>query len=341
MCAKMHKTILILFIIGTLLLPVITQATSYHYELTNLLGYVNNRATSSYRLQTGHVFTKIKSITAHFAGSCYMSLRGSYLDYSAGINLTVYPNYPSSAGYQSIGSVAWGLYGPGTFDKTETLRNEVPFDNFMAIARNHDIYCSIYIQANSGAPASGYMTITSAWLDIEEEPVTVAVTGVTLNKSLMSLAKGESSAIVATISPTTATNKNVTWSSSNTSVAKVDATGMVTAVGGGSCDITATTVDGGFKASCAVNVGVSLSAKVKLGNYTGDVEGVPVKIDLRSEDGSRVLRTEDTTLDVDGKFHIHNVAPGRYRVGIKPSHWLRKVTEPLEVTSADLDFVIK
>jgi hypothetical protein len=61
--------------------------------------------------------------------------------------------------------------------------------------------------------------------------------------------------LTATVAPSGATNKNVTWSSSNTAIATVGSTGIVTAKRvTGSCVITVRTTDGGFTATCAVSV---------------------------------------------------------------------------------------
>ena len=83
---------------------------------------------------------------------------------------------------------------------------------------------------------------------------TVPVTAVTLNPTELSLYTGESKTLTATVQPDSATNKNVTWESSNTSVATVDATGEVTAIGAGTATITVTTVDGNKTATCTVTV---------------------------------------------------------------------------------------
>ena len=58
----------------------------------------------------------------------------------------------------------------------------------------------------------------------------------------------------AQVTPASATNKKVTWSSSDTKVATVDQTGLVTAVNAGDCVIKATTEDGGYEAECEVSV---------------------------------------------------------------------------------------
>ena len=79
------------------------------------------------------------------------------------------------------------------------------------------------------------------------------VTGVTLDKSSVELKKGETVTLTATVAPDNATNKNVVWSSSDSSIAKVE-NGVVTAVESGTATITVTTEDGNLKASCVVTV---------------------------------------------------------------------------------------
>lgn len=82
---------------------------------------------------------------------------------------------------------------------------------------------------------------------------TIPVTGVTLNAASGTLAVGASTTLTATVSPAGATNKAVSWESSNQGVATVSG-GVVTAVSAGSATITATTADGGFTAAYALTV---------------------------------------------------------------------------------------
>ena len=81
-----------------------------------------------------------------------------------------------------------------------------------------------------------------------------AVSKVTLDKTTLSLGKGESAALKATVSPSTATDTSVTWSSDKPAVATVDSTGKVTAVAAGTATITVKTTDGGKTATCKVTV---------------------------------------------------------------------------------------
>jgi uncharacterized protein YjdB/glycosidase len=82
----------------------------------------------------------------------------------------------------------------------------------------------------------------------------VAVTGVTVSPTSTSIAAGTTLQLTPTISPSNATNQNVSWSSSNSSVATVNAAGLVTAVAAGSASVTVTTQDGNKTASSAITV---------------------------------------------------------------------------------------
>ncbi len=85
--------------------------------------------------------------------------------------------------------------------------------------------------------------------------VTQPVTSVTLDKNTLELYTGGSENLTATVAPDNATNKTVTWSSSDNTVATVDTNGNVTAVKEGTAAITATAADGsGCSATCTVTV---------------------------------------------------------------------------------------
>jgi len=81
----------------------------------------------------------------------------------------------------------------------------------------------------------------------------VAVTGVTLNKTSLSLTVGGTETLTPIIAPGNATNKAVIWSTSNATIATVSS-GIVTAVSAGTATITVTTTDGSKTATCAVTV---------------------------------------------------------------------------------------
>jgi uncharacterized protein YjdB len=87
----------------------------------------------------------------------------------------------------------------------------------------------------------------------------IAVTGVSLNKTATTLNVNTTEQLTATVVPNNATNKAVTWSSSNNEVASVSQTGLITAQHGGIATITVTTEDGNYTAQCEVTVNVPVT----------------------------------------------------------------------------------
>ena len=93
----------------------------------------------------------------------------------------------------------------------------------------------------------------SDYINIVVKPKIVDVTSITLNNSNISLLKGDTKTLTATIKPKNATNKNIKWTSSDTSVASVNQNGKVTANKKGTATITATTSNN-KSSSCSVTV---------------------------------------------------------------------------------------
>ncbi|MBZ9636639.1 Ig-like domain-containing protein [Clostridium sp. FP1] len=111
--------------------------------------------------------------------------------------------------------------------------------------------------------------------EIVQTSIGIKVEGVSLNKTTASVTTGQSIELVATINPDNATNKNVTWTSSNEAVAKVTggiaAMADIKAIKAGTAIITATTEDGGKIATCAITVTTSSAIDF---NVSGMVEAV-------------------------------------------------------------------
>ena len=109
----------------------------------------------------------------------------------------------------------------------------------------------------------------SASCEVTVNKKVIAVTGVVLGNTELTLVEGEEEKLAAAVTPENATDKSVVWESGNESVATVSQEGLVTAVGEGKATITVKTNDGGFSASCEVTVkkkvvavtGVKLSAE--------------------------------------------------------------------------------
>ena len=103
-----------------------------------------------------------------------------------------------------------------------------------------------------------------------KEKEIIKVSGITLSKDSLSLETGEEATITATITPDNATNKSVTWSTSNANVATVSG-GKITAKGAGTATITATSSDGSKTATCTVTVTAPIVEATKVSLNASDI----------------------------------------------------------------------
>ena len=124
---------------------------------------------------------------------------------------------------------------------------------------------AVPLAGTSGSTAP-QIYVYGAEIEVTYSAETVHVTGVSLDKNSDTVAEFSTTQLTATVSPNNATDKSVTWSSSNTAVATVDSTGLVTGVSAGSATITVTTTDGGYTATCAVTVTAVPKVDYKLTN---------------------------------------------------------------------------
>ena len=113
---------------------------------------------------------------------------------------------------------------------------------------------------------TAFITATSedsgvnAKCEITVKEKAISVTGIALNKTSLSLSVEEEFTLEATITPDNATNMEITWASDNEAVVTVSSAGVVKALRVGTASITATTVDQGKSASCAVTVAEIMGA---------------------------------------------------------------------------------
>ena len=105
----------------------------------------------------------------------------------------------------------------------------------------------------NSATAANYSG-TGENIEFYEKVSNVAVTGVTVSPTEVTLGVGATQQLTPTVAPNDATDKSVSYSSNATGVATVSATGLITAVAAGNATITVTTTDGNKTATCAVTV---------------------------------------------------------------------------------------
>ena len=107
---------------------------------------------------------------------------------------------------------------------------------------------------NVGIIAANSAGADTATLVITTNSASILVTGVSVTPPTASITTGATTQLTAMVAPTTATNKNVTWSSSNTAIATVSSTGLVTGVTAGTTTITVTTADQGKTATSVITI---------------------------------------------------------------------------------------
>ena len=159
----------------------------------------------------------------------------------------------------------------------------------------------------------------------------VPVTGVSLNKTELTLTEGNIETLTATITPDNATNKNVTWSSDTPSVASVN-NGVVTAVAPGTATITVTTEDGSKTATCAVTVkaatvsvtGVTLS-QTQASLYSNRTPNtLTLTATVAPDDATNKAVTwtssDSTVATVDQNGVVTAVAPGTATITVTTAH---------------------
>lgn len=135
------------------------------------------------------------------------------------------------------------------------------------------------VDANGLVTATGVGTVTITAITADGKTCDIVLTveatlaeSITLNRTTASIKVGDSLRLIAQISPSTTTDKSVTWTTSDVSVAKVDADGVVKALSLGNCDIVATANDGsGVSATCRVTIGETAAESISIdpqGSFT-------------------------------------------------------------------------
>ena len=185
----------------------------------------------------------------------------------------------------------------------------------------------IITAANRTGEATIYISSETLYKECKVE-VRRAVTGVSLSSTDLSFYadRPTPAKLTANVIPADATNKNITWKSSDTSVAGVDNDGNISTCGVGTAIITATTEDGGFKAQCTVRSTV-YNITVKGVFITNPVEAIPVGTDyaltsmIYPESAlSKSLSwssSDANVISVDGSGRLHANAEGYAVITVK------------------------
>ena len=163
----------------------------------------------------------------------------------------------------------------------------------------------------------------------------VEVTGVKLDKSAATIMNGDTTTLVATVSPANATDKTVIWTSEDSSVATVDANGVVTGVGAGTATITATTQSGNKTASCAVTVVNVMLDKTSESVKVGETVTLTATVSSRlSSQAVNWTSSDDNVATVDANGVVTGVSVGTVTITATTVSGNYTATCSVKVTSA-------
>lgn len=235
-------------------------------DFLNKLGYYESRNTYNIKNQYGYMgrwqigHLALQDIGFMTDSTHYSSLAAKYGVYSDSDFL----NKPAAQDYcvQALHKKIWGYIkyygdekyiGKTMWDTKVTLSGLIAVGHAIGVGALHNMLRSgnapSYVSTFYLKELGGYNIAKSLGITIN-----VPVTSVKVSSASLSLEAGQTATLSATVYPNDATNKKVTWTSSNTAVATVSADGKVTAVSAGKADITVKTADGSYTAKCALTV---------------------------------------------------------------------------------------
>jgi len=174
-------------------------------------------------------------------------------------------------------------FGDYAFASCSNLKNITILGNITSVANNAFDECNNSIIFGVKNEETKQLLIKSGISDSRikigtDVTIPIIETTITLDNTDLNLNKGNTAILTATVLPSTTTNAAVTWESSDTSVAIVNANGEVTAVGAGNATITCTVSDGSGKSSmCNVTVNSLLDRKI-LNDEISYAQGVVNKL---------------------------------------------------------------
>ncbi len=207
-----------------------------------------NRSGSGTSVSAGRVTTDAKIAT-------YMNVTDTAITEGFGAQAVTNLSYNSVPYFQSSSAVDVSASFVGNY-KTYTITSDEAQSVTLYAVGNMTSFTINGVASTAYTVDGDYVTVsipagtTTLFLNQKTIPVTkMYFTGETMELQL-----GDSTAIKYTLLPLIASNKTIIWSSSEADIAKVDETGLVTAVGVGTAVITGTTADGGFTDTMTVTI---------------------------------------------------------------------------------------
>jgi uncharacterized protein YjdB len=226
------------------------------------------------------------TVTAKAEGEATITVTTADGGFKADCTVTVSPAEPAGpvnvrVSGVSLNKISLHLYAGGSETLSAAIQPSNASNKAVSWASDNESVATVSGgTVKAVAPGRAAITCTTADGGFKADctvtvDAVVPVSGVSLNKTdLLLSVDGGKETLIATVTPPDATNKDVTWTSSNAGVASVSGGGLVTAVSVGTATITVTTADGDFKAACAVSVERIISISVaQLSDSAPYIEG--------------------------------------------------------------------
>lgn len=322
-----------IILVSMFVLPT-SAATNINYSVSSATGAMGDTVT---------VTVKASSSIGMTAASININFDSSKLQYVSGTAGSAFDN----CRVKSVSSSSVLCTGMTPYDEDAKKSGTFATLKFKILASSGTASLTISPSSSSGDHCGVGTPPTQLKPVVSNGKITVskAVTGITLNKTSITLKKGETASLTATVTPSDATNKTVTYYTSDKYVAKVSSNGTITAVGGGTATITAKAE--GKTATCKVSVNVAQTGIAVSGNASKTVaqgSTLALKVAKVPSDATDNFSTTWTSADtniatVSAKGVVTGIALGETTITAKQNGWTViykiTVTEKVEDSSTE------
>ncbi len=221
---------------------------------------------------------------------------------------TVYVTYPADfetniaeycALFDADGNVSWSYYAGSDYQYTVTENGDG--SRTIALPAAFLMEKGLYIAAEDNDNSYDYFNCFYFVTGDNTKPggdTKIAVTGVKLDQDALTVNRGETAALTATVLPANATNQKLSWQTGDSKVATVSK-GVVTGVGEGETTVTVTTQDGGYTAQCTVTVTDVNKPTVAEDGYYEIATAAQLKWFADEVNGGSAARNARLTDDID------------------------------------------
>lgn len=250
-------------------------------------------------------------------GACFMNASGNTTGCSGSsesLSLSSLADFSSSSGSNTLSvssNVSWSASDNASWISLSPTSGSGNGTITVSVSSNSSTSDRTGTITVSGGSLSRSVTVTQVG---EEE--TVNVSSVSLSPSSATIAEGGAQQLSATVSPSNATNQDVSYSSSNNSIATVNSNGLVTGVSAGSVTITVTTNDGSYTDTSTITV-VEVSGGTNLAlnktvTATGTADGANVPANIVDGDPAGSSRwsangfPQSATIDLGAAFLLES-----------------------------------